>query len=110
MIHAWRLPGVPLPGGNPAFWGRPAPETGITRPEDVMRELGPGLTRRDFLRDTAAVSAGVAALGGLPPARILGANDRIRLGVLGAGQRGNYVMTVFAGNPDVEVVAVCDVY
>src|SRR4029077_11018982 len=75
-----------------------------------MDERNIGLTRREFLKDTAAVSAGVAAFGGLAPARILGANDRIRLGLLGAGQRGDYVMTVFAGNPDVEVVAICDVY
>ncbi|HEV2378918.1 MAG TPA: Gfo/Idh/MocA family oxidoreductase [Terriglobia bacterium] len=75
-----------------------------------MDERNIGLTRREFLKDTAAVSAGVAAFGGLAPARILGANDRIRLGLLGAGERGDYVMTVFAGNPDVEVVAICDVY
>lgn len=75
-----------------------------------MDERNVGLTRREFLKDTAAVSAGVAAFGGLAPARILGANDRIRLGLLGAGERGDYVMTVFAGNPDVEVVAICDVY
>ncbi|HUI42335.1 MAG TPA: Gfo/Idh/MocA family oxidoreductase [Terriglobia bacterium] len=68
------------------------------------------VTRRDFLKGTAVAGAGLAAFGGLTPARVLGANDRIRLGVLGTGERGAYVMSVFIGNPEVEVVAVCDVY
>jgi predicted dehydrogenase len=68
------------------------------------------LTRRKFLKNAAAVGAGVAAFGGLTPARVLGANDRIRLGLLGAGERGTYDMKVFMGNPEVDVVAVCDVY
>ena len=42
--------------------------------------------------------------------RVLGANDRIGLGVIGTGQRGTYVMTVFQKNADVEVRALCDVY
>ena len=43
------------------------------------------MTRREFLKDTAFAGAGAAVLGGLAPARVLGANDRIRLGVLEAG-------------------------
>jgi predicted dehydrogenase len=65
-------------------------------------------SRREFLKDSAA--AGVALLGGLPQTRVLGANDRIRLGVLGAGQRAQYDMGLFQQFPQVEVVAVCDVY
>ena len=68
------------------------------------------LTRREFLRDSAAAGAGLAAFGGLTPARVLGANDRVRVALLGAGERGSYVMSLFAKHPDVEVVAVCDVY
>ena len=68
------------------------------------------LTRREFLRDSAMAGAGLAAFGGLTPARVLGANDRIRVALLGAGERGSYVMSLFAKRPDVEVVAVCDVY
>ena len=75
-----------------------------------MENRNISLSRREFLQDAAAVGAGMAAFGGLTPARVLGANDRIRLGVLGTGERGDYVMTVFAANPNVEVVAICDVY
>ena len=68
------------------------------------------MTRREFLKDTAFAGAGAAVLGGLAPARVLGANDRIRLGVLGSGHRARYDMEMFMKVPGVEVVAVCDVF
>src|SRR6266545_976457 len=60
------------------------------------------ITRREAARG-AAVTA-------LSYSRILGANDRIGLGVIGTGNRGTYVMTVFQRNEDLEVRALCDVY
>lgn len=42
--------------------------------------------------------------------RILGANDQVNLGLIGAGGRGRYVMGVFADNKEVNVTGVCDVY
>lgn len=42
--------------------------------------------------------------------RILGANDRIELGVVGTGDRGRFVMSQFQLNPTVHVAAVCDIY
>src|SRR5579863_909665 len=68
------------------------------------------LTRRDFLKNSAAAGASTALLGGLVPGRVLGANDRIRVGVLGTGERAQYLMTLFNGVPGTEIVAVCDVY
>jgi predicted dehydrogenase len=68
------------------------------------------LSRRDFLKDSALAGAGLTVLGGLPPARILGANDKIRVGVLGSGGRAQYVMKLFKKFPEVEIVSVCDVY
>jgi predicted dehydrogenase len=59
------------------------------------------LTRRE---------AAKAAIGALSYSRILGANDRIGLGVIGTGDRGTYVMSLFQKNPDLEVRALCDVY
>jgi len=43
-------------------------------------------SRRSFLK-TAAVTTTAASAG-----RVLGANDRIRIGVIGAGGRGRYLM------------------
>ncbi|GIU75374.1 MAG: NADH-dependent dehydrogenase [Bryobacteraceae bacterium] len=42
--------------------------------------------------------------------RVLGANDRIGLGVIGTGGRGIHVMTKFQLFHDCEVRALCDVY
>ena len=42
--------------------------------------------------------------------RVLGANDRIHVGVTGVGGRGSYVMSVFQKNETVDVTAICDVY
>lgn len=63
-----------------------------------------GIHRRDFAR-MAAASITAASY-----SRILGANDRVQLGLIGAGGRGVYVMGVFQKNEKVQVTAVCDVY
>ncbi len=59
---------------------------------------------------TRREAAKAAALTAVSYSRILGANDRIGLGVIGTGGRGSYVMTLFQKNEDVEVRALCDVY
>ncbi|MBI5281386.1 MAG: Gfo/Idh/MocA family oxidoreductase [Candidatus Solibacter usitatus] len=59
---------------------------------------------------TRRTAAQGAALSALSYSRILGANDRIGLGVIGTGGRGTYVMTLFQKNADLEVRALCDVY
>jgi predicted dehydrogenase len=64
------------------------------------------LTRRGFAKSAAL--AGVAtALGG---SRVLGANDRIRLGFIGLGNRGDQVLDGFLVHKDAEVVAICDLW
>jgi predicted dehydrogenase len=59
-------------------------------------------SRRSFLAGTAATAALSRSA--------IGANDRIRLAIIGAGTRGSYVGGVFTDFPDVELVSVCDVY
>ncbi len=72
------------------------------------------LSRRAFLRQSAG-AAGLAALPLIVPSSALGAqevtaaNSRINLGVIGCGGRGQHVMRAFMAQPDVRVVAVCDV-
>ncbi len=64
------------------------------------------LTRRDFNRTVTA--AGITtALGGM---RGFGANDRIRLGFIGLGNRGDEVLDAFLVHKDAEVVAICDIH
>jgi predicted dehydrogenase len=64
------------------------------------------LTRRDFAK-TAATAGVTTALG---YSRILGANDRIRLGFIALGNRGDQVLDAFLTHQDCEVVAICDIY
>jgi predicted dehydrogenase len=42
--------------------------------------------------------------------RVLGANNRVRIGVIGTGGRGQLLLDLFQRAEDSEVVAVCDVY
>jgi predicted dehydrogenase len=42
--------------------------------------------------------------------RVQGANDRVRLGFIGLGNRGDQVLDAFLKQPDAEVVAVCDLH
>lgn len=66
-------------------------------------------SRRDFITKstTGAVGAGLTAAGW---SRVLGANERVRLGVIGTGNRGGDVMSWFQKESDAEVVALCDCY
>jgi predicted dehydrogenase len=62
--------------------------------------LGPH--RRQFVQAALATAASYG--------RILGANDRIRVGVIGTGGRGELLMTLLKQSDNNDIVAVCDVY
>src|SRR5450759_4211771 len=61
-------------------------------------------SRRGFVVSSAAALTAAGARS------LMGANDRLRLGVIGTGGRGTYVMSLFQKNEDVAVGAMCDVY
>ena len=65
------------------------------------------MTRRDFAR---AAPAAAVATPALTARRALGANDRVRLGFIGLGNRGDQVLSAFLEHKDADVVAVCDIY
>ena len=66
------------------------------------------ITRRQFVKRSSAAAAAV----GLPmfvPARAFGANEKIRVGIIGLGGRGSHSHATALGNQDgVDVVALCD--
>jgi predicted dehydrogenase len=64
-------------------------------------------TRRSFLKQAALGTAAVLAY---PTSRVLGANDRIRVGMIGVGDRGNDLLGQIRSVRGVEVVAMADVY
>jgi predicted dehydrogenase len=61
------------------------------------------LSRRSLIASSAALTAASYS-------RVLGANDRVNLGLIGAGERGRNDMSMFQKVPTVQVTAVCDVY
>ena len=66
-------------------------------------------SRRSFIAQTAAGTAGALTAGNWT--RVLGANERVRLGIIGPGARGKELMTAFLGaNANAEFVACADVY
>ena len=70
------------------------------------------ITRRDFMRRTALTTAGAGlALSGIPaPQKVMGANDKVLVGVIGTGRMGRGNLEDFARQPEVEIALVCDVY
>ena len=65
------------------------------------------INRRDFGKGVAAAGA-LASLSA--SARAVGANDRVRLGFVGVGNRGDQLLDAFLTHKDCEVVAFADVY
>ena len=70
-------------------------------------------TRRDFLKNMAATTSFIS-LGGLgfsakSYGRIVGANDRIAMGVMGTNGRGAGMAKNFAKQKNTEVLFICDV-
>lgn len=62
-------------------------------------------TRRDFIRSSMAVGASLALA---PHSRVLGANNDIRIGVIGVGGQGGGHMGYFHKLSGVRLVAICD--
>ncbi len=65
-------------------------------------------TRREFVK-TAATGAAAAAMFSTVPSKVLGANDKLRVAVMGTRSRGRALYTEFAKSPHTEVAYVCDV-
>jgi predicted homoserine dehydrogenase-like protein len=70
------------------------------------------INRRSFLKRSAAGLAGAGTL--VAPssasARVAGANDRVRIGVIGTGRQGRSDLHAHAELPEVDIVALSDVY
>jgi predicted dehydrogenase len=61
-------------------------------------------------RRTFAAAASAAALSASAYGRVLGANDRVTLGFIGVGNRGDQLLDAFLTHKDINVAAVCDAY
>ena len=66
-----------------------------------------GASRRTFLKQAALGTAAVLAF---PRSTVLGANDRVRVGMIGVGDRGSELLKQIRDVSGVELVAMADVY
>ena len=70
------------------------------------------ITRRSFIRQSATVAAGVSVAAALTSsstrARPAGANNDIRIAVVGLGGQGRYHVKTYNAMKGVRVVALCD--
>lgn len=64
-------------------------------------------SRRDFIKQAAL---GTAAFLAYPTSKVLGANDRVRIGMIGVGGRGQALLGEVLKIPNVQLVAIADVY
>ncbi len=71
------------------------------------------VTRRDFIKNSAKSGAGLAALGGISfftqPQRVFGANDRVRVAVVGLHGQGWAHVQQYSKLANVEIAAICDI-
>ncbi|MGE5428641.1 MAG: Gfo/Idh/MocA family protein [Methylococcaceae bacterium] len=75
-----------------------------------------GTNRREFIRNTAIGAAGIAIGGTMSGftaksySRIIGANDRLNVGIMGCGRRvGAYYNSLIYKNNNVDLAYICDV-
>jgi predicted dehydrogenase len=66
-----------------------------------------GSTRRSFLKQAAL---GAAAFLAYPHSSVLGANDRVRVGMIGVGNRGQDLLEEVLKVPNIQLVTMADVY
>jgi predicted dehydrogenase len=70
--------------------------------------------RRDFIAKSTLTASGIAlginTLNSAEINKIVGANDKIRMGFIGIGNRGSQLLELFMQNKDVEIAALCDIY
>ncbi len=69
--------------------------------------MSENLSRRRFVASSAAA---ITAAPAISVARAAGANERVRLGFIGIGNRGDQVLSSFRKHSDMAVTALCDVY
>ena len=66
------------------------------------------ITRRSFTQSAIATTAALSTA--LSASRVIGANDRVRVGFIGLGNRGDQVLDAFLQHKDCEIAAICETH
>jgi predicted dehydrogenase len=64
-------------------------------------------TRRDFMKQAGLATAAFMAF---PSSHVLGANDRVRVGMIGVGGRGQELLKQVLEIPNAQLVVIADIY
>jgi predicted dehydrogenase len=105
----------PQPAPGLSTDGTPVPRRNALVNGTLDREQGPAVSgleypgamvpsRRHFIRSAAT------GIGTLAASRVLGANDRVRLGIIGIGDRGTQITREAIACPNTDFVAFADIY
>src|SRR5437016_8938084 len=65
------------------------------------------MRRRDFMKTAALGTAGLLVQ---PTMRVWGANDRVRVGMIGVGGRGQELLKQVVAVPNLQLAAIADIY
>src|SRR4051794_14858437 len=71
----------------------------------TIQELPMNLSRRSFLKTASALTVSAVGTG-----RVLGANEKLNIAVLGAGGRARFLMKALVKVSHVRIAAVCDIW
>ncbi|MGE3806870.1 MAG: Gfo/Idh/MocA family protein [Gemmataceae bacterium] len=69
----------------------------------------PRSTRRDFMKGTLAAAATITIAGTKSSGKVLGANDKVRVGIAGLNGRGGAHFSAYSKNSDVDITYLIDV-
>src|SRR3989339_743374 len=72
--------------------------------------MGNIINRREFNKNLVKAGIALGAISIKPTMKILGANDRINVGVIGTANRGCQLIEAFMAHSDCEIIALCDVH
>jgi len=72
-------------------------------------------SRRDFIKKSALTVAGISVGTAAFPTidvkgTIIGTNDKVRMGIIGVGNRGTQLLQALTQVPDFKLTALCDLY
>ena len=68
------------------------------------------MKRREFIQRMATTTAALSTTSAFSAERIVGANERVNIALIGCGGRGKHVAKLMRDVPNVEFAAVCDAY
>lgn len=71
--------------------------------------MNPRSTRRQFLKRTGLLTVATGFAGNIPSLRGAGANNKVRVGVIGCNSRGMDHIRGYLAVPEAEIIYICDV-